>query len=153
MTDTVLVAVSDSPAAFEAAEVAVELAARTGATLHALSVLGTGALNGRLVEGADHLNLVREQAATAALRHVAALCATAGVACTETRRHGHVAAQILEYAHDVGATVIVMACVDRPSHTLPYVGSQTLRVLEFATVPVLVVPVRRSVHRGAFAPG
>ncbi len=152
MTDTVLVAVSDSPAAFEAAEVAVELAARIGATLHALSVLGTGALNGRL-EGADHLNVVREQAATAALRHVAALCATAGVACTEIRRHGQVAAQILEYAHDVGATVIVMACVDRPSHTLPYVGSQTLRVLEFATVPVLVVPVRRSDHRGAFAPG
>ncbi len=152
MTEIVLVAVSDSPAAFDAAAVAVELAGRLGASLHALSVLGTGELTGRL-EGADQMNLVREQAATAALRHVTALCAAAGVACTEIRRHGHVAAQILEYAHDVGATVIVMACVDRPSHTLPYVGSQTLRVLEFATVPVLVVPARRGAHRGAFAPG
>ena len=146
MTDAVLVAISDSPAAFEAAEVAVELAARLGAPLHALSVLGTGELNGR-VESVDHLNLVREQAATAALRHVTALSAAAGVTCTEIRRHGHLAAQILEYARDIGATMIVMACVDRPSHTLPYVGSQTLRVLEFATVPVLVVPVRGAPRR------
>ena len=148
MTDLVLVAVSDSPAAFDAAEVAVELAGRLHAPLHALSVLGTGELNGRLHD-ADHLNLVHEQAATAALRHVTALCTTAGVVCTEVRRRGHVAARILEYAHEVDASVIVIACVDRPSHTLPYVGSQTLRVLEFATVPVLVVPVHRSARRGA----
>lgn len=148
MTDIVLVAVSDSPAAFDAADVAVELAARLHAPLHALSVLGAGELTGRL-DDADHLNLVHEQAATAALRHVTALCAAADVVCTEVRRHGHVAARILEYAHEVGATVIVIACVDRPSHTLPYVGSQTLRVLEFATVPVLVVPVHRGARRGA----
>lgn len=143
MTDQILVAVSDSPAAFDAAEAAVELAARLGAPVHALTVLGTGEIDGHL-DGAEHLNLVREQAATAALRHVSALCAAAGVPCLEARRRGNVAAQILDHAREVGASMIVMACVDRPGHTLPYVGSQTLRVLEFATVPVLVVPVRRT---------
>jgi len=142
MTDTVMVAVSDSPAAFDAAEAAIELAARLGAPVHALTVLGTGAITGDL-DGPEHLNLVREQAATAALRHVSALCSAAGVPCIEARRAGNVAAQILDHAREIGATVIVMACVDRPGHMLPYVGSQTLRVLEFATVPVLVVPVRR----------
>ena len=32
-----------------------------------------------------------------------------------------------------------------PRHALPYIGSQTLRVREFALVPVLVVPVRLTV--------
>ncbi len=146
MTDLVLVAVSDSSAAFAAAEVAVECAARLHAPLHALSVLGSGELDEPL-DGVDHLNLVRDEAASAALRHVATLCAAADVACTGIRRRGNVAAQILQYAHEAGATVIVMACVDRPGRTLPYVGSETLRVLEFATVPVLVVPVHRDSRR------
>lgn len=150
MTDTIVVAVSDSSAAFGAAEVAVAYARRLGARLHLVAVIEDAEL-GRRLETARGTAGRRELAATAALKHVAALCTSAEVPSTSTCRRGHVAAEILEEALAVDATLIVMARVDRPGHALPYVGSQTLRVLEFAEVPVLVVPVhddgdRRRAH-------
>jgi len=140
MTDTIVVAVSDSSAAFGAAEVAVAYARRLGAQLHLVAVIEDAEL-GRRLDTAHGMADRRELAATAALKHVAALCTSAEVPSTTSCRRGHVAAEILEEALAVDASLIVMARVDRPGHALPYVGSQTLRVLEFATVPVLVVPV------------
>ena len=138
---TILVAVHDSPAAFRAADVAITLAREVGAELHALTVAdpsrGLGTLPGSANTGARDL----ERAADASLRHVVSRAAAAGVEVTEHRRTGHPAACILEEAQAVGATLIVMAVVDHPRHPNPYVGTQTLRVLEFSTVPVLVVPV------------
>jgi nucleotide-binding universal stress UspA family protein len=144
MTETIVLAVSDSPAAFMAAEVAVAYARRLGAHLHAVAVVEDGELRRRL-EGTDVRSGHGELAATAALRHVAALCESDGVPSTSSCSTGHVAAEILAEASGVGAALIVMARVDRPGHALPYIGSQTLRVLEFALVPVLVVPVRLTV--------
>lgn len=140
MTDVVVVAVSDSPAAFGAAEVAVAYARRLDARLHLVAVIEDAEV-GRRLESTHPMAARRELAATAALHHVAALCASAQVPSTTSCRRGHVAAEILQEALAVDASLIVMARVDRPGHALPYVGSQTLRVLEFATVPVLVVPV------------
>lgn len=143
MTDVVLVAVNDSEQAFAAARVAVDYARRLGARLHAVTVIEpwepSGAL--RAVDPAL-LARARERAAGAALRHVTALGAAADVETTGVTRTGRVGAEILAEATAVHATVIVMARVSRPGHALPYVGSQTLRVLEFAEVPVLVVPTR-----------
>jgi nucleotide-binding universal stress UspA family protein len=147
MTQTIVLAVSDSPAAFMAAEVAVAYARRLGAHLHAVAVVENDEVQRRL-EGTDARTGHRDLAATAALRHVAALCASDGVPSTSSCRAGHVAAEILEESRAVGATLIVMARVDRPGHALPYIGSQTLRVLEFARVPVLVVPVHDDASGG-----
>lgn len=82
-------------------------------------------------------------AAEAALSHVAALGAAAGVKVSFSRRSGRVAAQILAEAREIKAALIVVALVDRPGHATPYIGSHTLQVLEFAGVPVMVVPLRR----------
>ncbi|MGN8247073.1 universal stress protein [Cellulomonas soli] len=152
VTPTFVVAVSDSAAAFGAAAVAVTHALRWGARLHLVSVVEDSDLRLRL--DAPHgpapgttsgptpdTDDRRVLAATAALTHVSALCAAAGVPCTAVRRRGHVAEQVLAEVRAVDATLVVMARVDRPGHALPYLGSQTERVLEFATVPVLVVPV------------
>ena len=143
MTEVVLVAVNDSIPAFAAAAVAVEYAKRLDARVHAVTVLepwpiGRAHLGGGLIDVRHR----REQAADAALRHVAALGAAAGVEITGVRREGAVAVAILEEATAVGARLIVLARVSRRGHALPYVGSETLRVLEFATVPVLVVPTQ-----------
>lgn len=139
MTDTILVAVSDSPAAFTAAEAAIEQARRLGARLHVLTVIPDGDL-GRRMGDLDRATSRREAGADAVLRHVTALCRSAGVPVTSVRRHGRVAVEILAEAREVGASMIVMARVDRPGHAIPSLGSHTLRVLEFAAVPVLVVP-------------
>lgn len=139
----VLVAVTDSPAAFKAAEVAVQYAGRFGATLHAVTVIEPGRLDVHL---AGNGGLARREAlaAEAALRYVAALGSSAGVEVSARRREGNVSAEILAEAEAIDADVIVMARVDRPGHAIPYVGGQTLRVLEFSPVPVLVVPIDRA---------
>jgi nucleotide-binding universal stress UspA family protein len=57
------------------------------------------------------------------------------------QRSGTVAAEILAEAAELDAALLVVALVDEPSHAIPSIGSNTLRILEFATVPVLVIPV------------
>lgn len=143
MSDVILVAVNDSRAAFRAAEVAVDYARRLGASLSVVTVRDPGALD-KHPGAIDPAALARhtDLAAQAALNHVAALGAAAGVEVSFSRRSGRVAAEILAEARAVKATLIVVALVDRPGGATPYVGSHTLRVLEFSGVPVMVVPLR-----------
>lgn len=143
MSDVILVAVNDSRAAFRAAEVAVDYARRLGGTLRVVTVRDPGALD-RHPGAVDHPAAMARHAdlaAEAALSHVAALCAAAGVEVSFSRRSGRVAAEILAEAHAVKAALIVVALVDRPGSATPYIGSHTLRVLEFSGVPVMVVPL------------
>jgi nucleotide-binding universal stress UspA family protein len=141
MIDVVLVAVNDSTPAFAAAAVAVQYAERLRARVRAVTVLEPWPV-GKTPEDGDHVDVRhrREQAADAALRHVVTLGAAAGVEVSGSRREGAIATVILDEAAASGADLIVLARVSRRGHALPYVGSETLRVLEFATVPVLVVP-------------
>ncbi|QCB97755.1 universal stress protein [Arthrobacter sp. PAMC25564] len=143
MSDVVLVAVNDSRAAFRAAEVAVDYARRLGASLRVVTVREPGALD-RHPDSIEPAVLARhaELAAEAALSHVAALGTAAGVEVSFSRRSGRVAAEILAEAREIKATLIVVALVDRPGNATPYIGSHTLRVLEFSGVPVMVVPLR-----------
>ncbi len=139
MTGTILVAVNDSPAAFAAAQVAIDHARRWESRLCVVTVIEDGEFGARfdVIATADER---RQSAAEAVLNHVAALGVAAGVTVDGRKRVGRVAAAILEEARVVDAMLIVMATVDKPSHTIPSLGRHTLRVLEFATVPVLVVP-------------
>jgi len=139
MTEVILVAVNDSPAAFIAVDVAIEQARRLGATLHAVMVVDRSEGEHLKPEPAA-LDDRRELAAHAVLRHVSARAEAAGVDVHARRCLGRVAAEILSEARRVHAVMIVMACVDRPGHAIPTIGSHTLHVLEFSTVPVLVVP-------------
>lgn len=142
MSEVILVAVNDSRAAFRAAEVAVDYARRLGAGLRAVTVRDPGALD-RHPGAIDPAALARhaDLAAEAALRHVAALGAAAGVQVSLSHRSGRVAAEILAEAREVKAAMIVVALVDRPGSATRYIGSHTLRVLEFSGVPVMVVPL------------
>ncbi|MDJ0322699.1 universal stress protein [Cryobacterium sp. PH31-AA6] len=139
MSDTILLAVNDSPAAFTAVDAAVDQARRLGARLCAVMVIEESEMDRHLDE-TEPLARRRELAAEAVLNHVLTVATRAGVEVTARRRNGRVAAEILAEAHEVHATMIVMARVDRPGHAMPFIGSHTLRVLEFARVPVLVVP-------------
>jgi len=139
VSDTILVAVNDSPAAFAAVEVAVDHARRLDARLRAIMVIEVGVMD-RHLDASETMATRREQAADAVLNHVVALGTAAGVDVVGCRRAGRVAAEILEEARAVNASLIVMARVDSPGHAIPSIGSHTLRVLEFARIPVMVVP-------------
>ena len=140
MTDVILLAINDSPAAFHAAEVAVAVARRLSVRLRAVSVVPEAEEHTR--DGSPHLTHQGELSAQAALRHVAALGSTASVDVVTVLRFGNVAAEILDEALSCEADLILMARVGRPGHVLQHLGSTTQHVLEFATVPVLVVPAR-----------
>lgn len=145
MSGIILVAVNDSPSAFKAADTAVDYARRLGERVHAVTVIDDGELGRHLgYPDAGALARRREQAADAGLRYVTACGAAAGVEVSVARRTGRVAAEILAEAQEIGADLIVISRVEHRGHALPYMGSHTLRVLEFADLPVLVVPTHPS---------
>lgn len=140
MTDVILLAINDSPAAFHAAEVAVAVARRLSVRLRAVSVVA--AAEPPTLARPTELTPPGELSAQAALRYVTALGTATGVDVVTVLRSGDVAAQILDEAVSCEADLILMARVGRPGHVLQHLGSTTQHVLEFATVPVLVVPAR-----------
>ncbi|WP_296666395.1 universal stress protein [Demequina sp.] len=147
MNATVLVGVHDSAASAAAAAAAIEHARSSGAALRAVAVVEhDGIPNGSDREAA--LLHGREQACSAALADVARRATAAGVEAEVSLRRGRVAAEILAEAAACHASVIVMGRMDRPGHVIPAIGSHTLGVVEFAHVPVLVVP---ELHAAAHA--
>jgi nucleotide-binding universal stress UspA family protein len=140
----ILVAVDDSPAALDAVQVAVDLAAGSGALVRFVHVIGDGALLRALESlGRDGtLAATRSDAADALLRHVAAIAERAGVRAETSSLSGEPAALLLGAAQhwDAGLVVMGRSDVRGPGH--PYVGSVTREVLEFSDAPVLVVPRR-----------
>jgi nucleotide-binding universal stress UspA family protein len=112
-----------SPPAIAAANLAISLARERGAAPHFVTVTEP-----------DHH-------AVHALRHVTALAEEAGLsAASTTTDGGHAFEVLLRVAAEWEADVIVMGRSDRRRPGQPYVGSQTEHVLEFADIPVLVVP-------------
>jgi nucleotide-binding universal stress UspA family protein len=142
MIGRVLLAVDDSPAALAAIRAAVELCAATGARLRALTVIGDHHVTEPLGRGADAATVsVRQgRAAQAVLRHVERLCGRAGVAVETAALEGEAAPRVLDEARRWAADLIVLGRVGHGGPGQPYVGGQTRHVLEFADVPVLVVP-------------
>jgi nucleotide-binding universal stress UspA family protein len=142
MPRPILVAVNDSLAGLAAADAAIDYARRLGESLCALTVVEPTepALAAGFGNGAA-LSERRNREADAVLRHVAARGERAGLTVMTRRRSGTVAAEILAEAAELDAALLVVALVDEPSHAIPSIGSNTLRILEFATVPVLVIPV------------
>ena len=119
----ILVAVDDSSPAMAAAASAIELASDMDAELHFVSVAES-----------DH------DLATA-LRHVRHLAERAGRSATSTTANGGQPFEVLlRVADEWQADLIVMGRSDVRLPGVPYVGSQTEHLLEFTTVPVLVVP-------------
>ena len=137
MTPTVLVAVNDSAAAFAAARTAIALARRGGDRLHVLTVLDDA--DGPSPAPSEDL-AARERSADAVLSHITALAEAADVPVTVRRRSGPVTSVTLAEAAAVGAEIIVVGLVDKPSRAMPAIGTHTLHLLEFADIPVLVVP-------------
>jgi len=142
MIATILVAVDDSAAAFCAAAEATQLCAALGAGLVVVGVVPDGARAERLgaVSGVPDPQTRQVMSAAAVLRHVESAAAGAGVKVRTRCLAGHPAEQVLAEARRCSADLIVIARADRHGMGLPYIGTQAQRILEFAGVPVLVVP-------------
>lgn len=146
MIDRILVAVDDSPAGLAAARTAMALARVCGAQVRAVTVLMDGLLEVALSgigghgESAEALRARRGGGQTALLRHVIELALPDGIVPETAALVGEVAPCILDEARLFRPDVIVIGRSGRRATGTPYVGSEVRHVLEFAEVPVLVVP-------------
>lgn len=118
VSDGVVLAYDGSPHASQALKVAVQLAADTGASLRLLLV------------GGEEL----QPAADEARRYLA----DHALEATLDFRDGDTAANIVEYAQDVGAGLLVMGAYGHSRVRELLIGSTTTHVVNHATCPVLL---------------
>jgi nucleotide-binding universal stress UspA family protein len=145
MIERILLAVDDSPASLAATRLAAPLAARLGADLRVVHVAMDHELGVALARASDrpHVQDRVVQARTALLTRVASLAAASGAAPETALLAGEVAPALLADAREWAADLIVIGRSARASGGHRYVGSQAREVLEFAEVPVVVVPPPR----------
>ena len=123
-----LIAVDDSIESLAAARAGARFAVSWGAAVRVINVI------------ADEQ---REKMSRGLLEHVVRDVCRQGVAADGVDtvvRIGEPFRRILEEAGAWHADLIVMAVSNRVGLRSPYIGSATEHVLEFATVPVLVIP-------------
>jgi nucleotide-binding universal stress UspA family protein len=146
MITSVLLAADDSPSGLAAARLAVDLCVGWGAALRVVTVLTDGDLDAALAGRRAHADEVAAARARrggglrAVLGHVEAQARARGVRCTTATLHGDPASRLLAEARAVRADLLVLGRSAAP--TPRGVGAQVLHVLEFADVPVLVVPAQ-----------
>lgn len=145
MISRILLAVDDSPAALAATATAVDLAAACGATLRAVTVVADHEVTELLRASGDRRTIQqrREGAAGSVLRHVTRTADRSAVPVETSLLAGEPAPRILDEARTWSADLIVVGRAALSGPGQPYVGGQTRHVLEFADVPVMVVPPSR----------
>lgn len=118
---------------------AVQFAASVSATVIAMHALsrGVGKADDHAAMPAE--DVLAEQRGQQILREVAISAGQAGLACeTMLIREDEAWRAILQAAADSNSDLICMLPHGRPRACEPFIGSQTIRVLEHARLPVLL---------------
>lgn len=154
MYDSILVATDGSDPARAAADHAVELAAATGATIHALFVVDTdtGWLTVSKADVKDSIREIGEGASREALREVEALAREADVQLETAVREGSPEGEIIAYAEDADVDLIVLGTHGHNALKRRLLGSVAERVINGAAVPVTTVGVPERGTDAASAP-
>jgi nucleotide-binding universal stress UspA family protein len=140
MFETVVVATDGSESVQRAVDVALDLAGRFGASVHAISIVDTDEIE----SSPDHLQEEMERAlkdqAEEALSDVrAAADADAGLDVTTAVRVGRPAAEIREYADAHDADLVALGTRGRHGENRFLIGSVAERVVRSCPMPVLTV--------------
>ena len=138
MYDTIVVPVDGSPGAEGAIARALSLASDEGATVHALSVIESWDDVGELTdEQRERVRRSSERRGRDATAHVMELADAAGVEVVRHVSDGVPYREIVAYADEVDADLIVMGTRGEGENVR--LGSTTERVLTTADVPVMAV--------------
>lgn len=140
MGDVVIIPTDGSKHAENAADVGFDLAAKTGATVHALSV-GDTSLTHRSSIGAGPGKTSEEVTEIAAgwAKELAEAARSAGLDAEAVVRTGIPAEEIAEYAAETDASMVVIGTAGRSGFERRLVGSTTDKVVGTAPVPVVTV--------------
>lgn len=136
MFDTVVVATDGSESVSRAVDVALDLANRFDADVHALSVIDAGEVDASPEQLRDELEAALESQAEAAL---AAVRDRDADGLTTAVREGHPSPEICAYAREVGADLIVTGTRGRHGENRFLLGSVAEAVVASSPVPVLTV--------------
>ena len=136
----ILLAVNDSPAGVAAARTAIRFAHECDGQILAVHVVA-GAPRPETHHAAQRQDAgAGEQASRALLGYITNLATQSDVQIETTMLPGRPAEVILDRAAAWGADIIVLGRSGVRHVGQPFVGSQVLHVIEFADIPVLVVP-------------
>ncbi len=141
MFDTIVVATDGSDSVRRAVDVAVDIAARFEAEVHAVYVVDSGEVDSTPDEVRDDLRDALDDRGRAALEQVAdaASARDAGLDVTTEVREGRPAPEIAEYARTIDADVVAMGTRGRHGENRFLIGSVAERVVRTCPVPVLTV--------------
>jgi nucleotide-binding universal stress UspA family protein len=136
MIDTVVVATDGSESVERAVTVALDLADRFDAAVHALNVVDEGEVESAPDEVREELRTALTERGEDATERVAD---AAGGTVTTAVREGRPASEIAEYAREVDADVVATGTRGRHGEHRFLVGSVAERVVRTCPVPVLTV--------------
>jgi nucleotide-binding universal stress UspA family protein len=136
MIDTVVVATDGSDSVTRAVTVALDLARRFDADVHALYVVDSGEIESSPEPIQDELHDALEAQGNEALDTVRE---HADRSVTTAVREGDPAAEITEYARDQGADVVATGTRGRHGENRFLIGSVAERVVRSCPTPVLTV--------------
>lgn len=136
MIETVVIATDGSASVERAVAVAVDLADRFDATVHALYVIDEGEIASAPDQLADDLRVALEEQGAAA---TGAVQAETTRDVTTAVREGRPAQEIATYARDVDADIVTTGTRGRHGENRFLVGSVAERVVRTCPVPVLTV--------------
>ncbi|GAB3023077.1 universal stress protein [Natronobiforma cellulositropha] len=136
MFDTIVVATDGSTSVTRAIDVALDLAARFDADVHALSVVDEREVDASPEELRDDLEQALERHAESAL---ATVDDRAGSGVTTAVHTGRPAEVICDYARDHDADLLVTGTRGRHGENRLLLGSVAERVVRTAPIPVLTV--------------
>jgi nucleotide-binding universal stress UspA family protein len=138
MIDTLIVATDGSASVERAVDVALDLAERFDATVHALSVVDEGDLASAPEGMREELQAALEERCEEAVRGVARR-ADGTHSVTAAVREGRPASVVGEYAREVDADVVATGTRGRHGEHRFLLGSVAERVVRTCPVPVLTV--------------
>jgi len=141
MFDTIVVATDGSDSVRRAVDVAVDVAARFEAEVHAVYVVDSGEVDATPDEVRDDLRDALDDRGREALDQVAdaATARDPSLDVTAEAREGQPAPEIADYARAVDADVVAMGTRGRHGENRFLIGSVAERVVRTCPVPVLTV--------------
>lgn len=136
MFETVVIATDGSESVERAVAVAIDLAERFGATVHALSIVDTDEIEGAPASVREDLRAALAENAREATGEVETLVETDVVTAV---REGRPAPEIIHYAEETDADVVAMGTRGRHGENRFLIGSVAERLVRVCPVPVLTV--------------
>ncbi|MBP1921960.1 nucleotide-binding universal stress UspA family protein [Halorubrum alkaliphilum] len=141
MFDTVVVATDGSDSVGRAVQIAIDLAARFDAAVHALYVIDDDEVGSSPEAVREDLRDVLDERGTQALEDIVDLAEERDdeLDVTAEVREGRPADEIIEYARSIDAGVVVTGTRGRHGENRFLIGSVAERVVRTCPVPVLTV--------------